>query len=158
MIHAVLAIQIWARTYSVLDIGKPRVPSLTARQTQWLRLIHCAPAYAKRWKELRFTVDPIANTVLDGKPTEPRQVQLRVPLVVFDPNGWTPSFGNGTFYIIGAPCRAYFDPVTDTLSAPVNEVCLGKDRPPSIAGAERFLRHLPLKGDAARCVYSHAGP
>jgi hypothetical protein len=86
-------------TYSVLDAGKTGVPHLGAMQAAWLRLIHDDPAYAPRWKRLRWSLVP----------------EDHLPLVVFEYRG--EDFNTTLFPIIGDACNAFLDTSEGTVMA-----------------------------------------
>lgn len=124
MIAAIIvALQAWFGTYSVLDVDKPGVPKLTFTQAHWLGLIRKAPGYQKRWPYLRFTFQP-PHLHLKGA----------TPLVVFDPDGWTPKFVGGLFHVIGEPCNAAWSPETQSYMGPSESACLGGIHYPPVPG------------------------
>jgi hypothetical protein len=123
-----LAVQMWYHTYSVLDAGKSGVPHLTASETHWLHLVHVAPGYVDRWKYLRF-VDPAAAPRLDSAP----------PLIVYDPDGWTPDIqGSVLFHVIGQACNAFYSPPTYQYIGPSSASCSVRPGFPPVPGGEQY--------------------
>jgi hypothetical protein len=113
VVAVLLGVQIWFHTYSVLDVGRTGVPALTVAQSHWLHRVHDAPGYQKRWKSLRF-VDPAAAPRLGAAP----------PLIVFDPDGWTPALNApGMFHVIGQACDAFYSITGYQYVAPSSASC-----------------------------------
>jgi hypothetical protein len=113
-IPILLTVQVWLGTYSVLDVGKPSVPTLAPREQAWLQLIREAPNYKARWPHLRFTQQ--VSTALP--------FSERTPLIVFDPGDWTPAFkGFAAFHVIGEPCNAYYSPPKHAYVGPPGVDC-----------------------------------
>ena len=132
MLAIVLAVQVWFGTYSVLDVGKPGVPHLTARQAHWLDLIRKSPGYSKRWPHLRFTRQ---------MPSLYRSVP---PLIVFDVDEWTPAIiGLSPFHVIGEDCNAYYEIRDRGYYGPSSASCEGPPHFPAVPGEESVLGPPP---------------
>jgi hypothetical protein len=113
-------------TYSVLDVGKKAVPKLDASQKRWLALIKRTPAYANRWKYLRFHVNA---------GTEKGQF----PVLVFDATGDEDEGLLGHYPIVGVPCGVVYNARERSTEPMPASACSGPTAPPVI-GQRAFLR------------------
>jgi hypothetical protein len=124
----------WFGTYSVLDVGKPGVPQLTALQARWLHLIRAVPAYAKRWQYSRFAKQP------------PNKYPSVPPLVVFDAQGLDRLSENDVaayeawFHVIGEPCYATYTPSRKMYVGQTSAACSADQLLPLVPGESSVLR------------------
>lgn len=102
-------------TYSVLDVGKAGVPRLSRAELNWLHRIRGTPAYAMRWKHLRFVTG-----------LHPRGL----PLIVFDDEGQAAYGLGGLYAIIGIPCGGIYDPTEGMVEAMPMSACVGATSEP----------------------------
>jgi hypothetical protein len=105
------------KTYSVLDVGKPRVPTLDRAQRLWLRRIRATPAYRSSWRYLRF------STIVFKK---------YAPLTVIDSRNVDITSG---IQVIGAPCGLYFNPYRQGLYAAPQDVACNPPTPEPLVPA-----------------------
>jgi hypothetical protein len=134
VLAVLLAVHVWFGTYSVLDVGKPKVPQLTTLQARWLHLIYAVPAYRQRWSYLRFVKQPPPRDTSDP------------PLVVFDAQGIDrksesdPIAAMAWFHVIGEPCNATYSPASRMYVGETSAACSPDQLLPPVPGESSVLK------------------